>query len=65
MTKRSLFKMPINRATSGGKPGYRAGKTGKVYTYKAGDKKSREAAKKKAINQELAIAQRAGRKPHL
>jgi hypothetical protein len=57
--------MPIQRTSSGGKPGYRYGDSGKVYTYKAGSAASRERAKKKAIQQGLAIAQRQGRKPEL
>ena len=43
--------MPIERTTKGGQPGYRWGKTGKVYTYTAGDAASRERAKKKAAAQ--------------
>lgn len=57
--------MPIERATKGGKPGYRYGDTGKVYTYKPGNAASRLAAKKQAIKQGLAIAQSRGRKPDL
>lgn len=57
--------MPVKRSTKNGKPCYKTGETGKCYTYKAGDKASRERAKKKAIKQELAIARSQNREPHL
>jgi len=57
--------MPVQRCTKNGKPGYRYGATGKCYTYKPGDKESRERARKKAIQQGLAIARRQKRAPHL
>lgn len=57
--------MPVHRTTTGGRPAYQYGKTGKKYPYTPGDKASRERAKKKAIEQGLAIARRQGRKPHL
>ena len=56
--------MPIQRTTQNGKPGYRYGETGKVYTYSPGNAASRKAAKKKAIKQGLAIANRTGRPAH-
>lgn len=43
--------MPVERTTFRGKPGYRWGKSGKVYTYTAGNPSSRERAKKKASAQ--------------
>jgi hypothetical protein len=56
--------MPIQQTTKGGKPGYRYGEQGKVYTYKADDEASRKRARQKAIDQGLAIARRQGVKPH-
>lgn len=47
--------MPIQSCSDGGKSGYRWGESGKCYTYPAGDKAGQKAAKKKAINQALAI----------
>lgn len=47
--------MPIQRVVMNGKPGYRWGDDGKVYTYKAGDVKSRTAAKNRALRQGRAI----------
>lgn len=47
--------MPLERTTSRGKPGYRWGKSGKIYTYTSGDSASRERAKKKASAQGAAI----------
>lgn len=43
--------MPVHKTTSNGKPAYQWGNHGKKYTYKPGDKASRERAKKKAIAQ--------------
>lgn len=57
--------MPVRKTTAKGKPAYQYGTTGKKYPYTPGDKESRERAKKKAIEQGLAIARRTGRKPHL
>jgi len=57
--------MPIRRTTVNGKPAYQYGTTGAKYPYTPGDKLSRERAKKKAIQQGLAIAYRTGRKLHL
>jgi len=47
--------MPVERASKDGKPGYRWGKSGKVYTYTPGDKESRERAKNKARKQGIAV----------
>jgi len=50
--------MPLKPCkTKTGKSGTKAGKSGKCYPGKGG--------KKKAVKQELAIAHRTGRKPHL
>jgi len=50
--------------TENGRPAYQWGNQ-KKYTYKAGDAASRERAKKKAINQGLAVAKATGTKPKL
>lgn len=47
--------MPVKRSTKKGKPCYKYGKEGKCYPFSAGNKKSREAAKKKAQKQGQAI----------
>lgn len=47
--------MPVEPATKNGRRGFRFGKTGKVFTFKAGDKASRERAKAKAARQGRAI----------
>ena len=57
--------MPLQRTTVNGKPAYKYGATGKAYPYKAGNSASREAAKKKAITQALAIQYRTGKPAHL
>jgi len=57
--------MPLMRTTVNGKPAYKYGATGKPYPYKAGSAASREAAKKKAIQQALAVAHRTGKPAHL
>ena len=57
--------MPIHRTTKNGKPAIQYGTTGAKYIYTAGDAASREAAKKKAIKQALAIARRTGKPAHL
>ena len=57
--------MPLQRTTVNGKPAYKYGATGKAYAYKAGNAASREAAKKKAIKQALAIQYRTGKPAHL
>lgn len=55
--------MPLKRSTTaGGKPCIKYGDGGKCYPYTAGNKASQKAAKKKAINQGLAIARSSGRK---
>ena len=57
--------MPVHRTTTNGKPAYQWGKTGKKYSYTAGNESSRERAKKRAIQQGLAVAKRTGTKPEL
>ena len=52
--------MPIHRTTKDGKPALQYGTHGAKYTYTAGNKRSREAAKKKAVRQALAIQRRSG-----
>jgi hypothetical protein len=52
--------MPIHRTTKNGKPALQYGSHGAKYTYTAGNKASREAAKKKCIKQALAIQRRSG-----
>ena len=47
--------MPVERSTNNGKPCYRWGNEGKCYSYTAGDKASRETAKRKAESQGRAI----------
>jgi len=56
--------MPVMRTSVKGKPAYKYGASGKAYPYKVGDKQSREAAKKKAIKQGLAIQYRTGKPAH-
>lgn len=56
--------MPIQRTTKNGKPAYQYGDNGAKYTYKPGSPASRLAAKKKAIKQGLAIANRTGKPAH-
>jgi len=57
--------MPIRVTTKGEKPAYQWGTTGAKYVYVSGNKASREAAKRKAIKQGLAVAHRLGVKPEL
>jgi len=57
--------MPLHRTTKNGKPAYQYGTTGAKYAYTPGNAASREAAKKKAIKQALAIARRTGKPAHL
>jgi len=57
--------MPLHRTTKNGKPAFQYGSTGAKYTYTPGSEASREAAKKKAIKQALAIARRTGKPAHL
>ena len=52
--------MPIHRTTKDGKPAMQYGTHGAKYAYMPGNKTSREAAKKKAIKQALAIQRRSG-----
>lgn len=47
--------MPIERVEKDGKKGYRFGKTGRIYFYKANDVESRKRAKRNAEKQERAI----------
>ena len=56
--------MPIQRTVKNGKPAYQYGSDGAKYTYTPGNAASRLAAKKKAIKQGLAIANRTGRPAH-
>ncbi len=49
--------MPAQRVTKNGKPGYRWGSKGKVYSYTAGDEVGRKKAKAKAIKQGIAIGE--------
>jgi hypothetical protein len=53
--------VPIHRTTKNGKPAIQYGTTGAKYIYVFGNTASREAAKKKAIKQALAIACRTGK----
>lgn len=46
--------MPVQSCSSGGKPGYKFGESGKCYTYTPGDSASRASAKSKASAQERA-----------
>jgi len=52
--------MPVHRTTKNGNPAMQYGTHGAKYPYVAGNKASREAAKKKAIKQALAIQRRSG-----
>ena len=52
--------MPIHRTTRDGKPALQYGTHGAKYTYTAGNKASRDAAKRKCIKQALAIQRRSG-----
>jgi hypothetical protein len=49
--------MPVQNCNDSGKPGYKWGDAGKCYIYTSGDNASMKAAKKKAINQGLAIGE--------
>jgi hypothetical protein len=57
--------MPLHRTTKDGKPAFQYGTTGAKYAYTPGNTASREAARKKAIQQALAIARRTGKPVHL
>ena len=50
--------MPIHRTTRNGKPAMQYGTRGAKYIYTAGNKASREEAKKKCVKQALAIQRR-------
>ncbi len=47
--------MPFTRTTKNGKPAYKWGKQGNAYVYTPGNKKSRNAAKRKAFLQGRAV----------
>lgn len=47
--------MPVKATTKNGKPGYKYGESGAVYTYTPGNEASRERAKEKAAKQGRAI----------
>ena len=57
--------MPIHRTTQDGKPCYQWGLAGKKYCYTPGNDASRARAKKKAIQQGLAVAKKTDTKPEL
>jgi len=57
--------MPVHRTTKNSKPAFQYGSTGAKYTYTPGSEASREAAKRKAIKQALAIERRTGKPAHL
>ena len=57
--------MPVHKVTTGKKPAYKWGNTGKAYPYTPGNKASMAAAKKKAIDQGLAVAYATKTKPNL
>ena len=52
--------MPIHRTTKDGTPALQYGTHGAKYAYAAGNKASREVARKKCIKQALAIQRRSG-----
>ena len=54
--------MPVQVCKSNGQPGFRYGKSGACYIYKAGSEAGRKSAKRKAILQGAAIAQSTGEK---
>ncbi len=47
--------MPVQPCTINNKPGYKWGKSGKCYTYLKGNEASRKRARKKAIDQGVAV----------
>ncbi len=47
--------MPVQICSEKGKPGYKFGKTGKCYVYLPNNEVSRKKAKKRAVNQGIAI----------
>ena len=54
--------MPLQRAVKDGKPGWKYGKSGRVYTYSQGDPQGEKRAKRLAIKQGLAIQHESGEK---
>jgi len=57
--------MPVKKVTANGKPAWRWGDGGKAYPYIPGNKASELQAKKKAIDQGLAVAYATKTKPVL
>jgi hypothetical protein len=57
--------MPVHKTTSNGKPAFQWGASGKKYPYTPGNKVSAAKAKKKAIDQGLAVAYRTKTTPEL
>ena len=49
--------MPVQACKIGEKPGFKWGESGKCYTYEAGNEEASKAAKKKALDQGLAIGE--------
>ena len=47
--------MPLKRCSANKKPGWKWGDSGKCYTYSSGNSSSEKAAKRKALNQGIAI----------
>lgn len=47
--------MPVRECSEDGKPGYKWGEAGKCYTFTPGNDASQKEAKRKAINQGIAI----------
>jgi len=57
--------MPVRKVTVKGRPAFQWGASGKKYPYTPGNKASMMAAKKKAIDQGLAVAYATKTKPVL
>jgi hypothetical protein len=60
--------MPVTPCQQDGKPGYRWGQGGRCFTYDAKDEAAKDAAKKKALQQGVAISysqKRAGKQPDI
>ena len=53
--------MPIIRTTSKGKPAFKFGKSGKAFTFTAGNADSRDRARAKAVAQGRAIKAKGGK----
>jgi hypothetical protein len=53
--KRRLILLPLQEVTQQGKPGYRWGDSGHIYSYEAGDEEGRKKAKRASILQGVAI----------